>query len=170
MTRRFLIMRHAKSSWAEPGLSDHDRPLNKRGRAAASAMGAWLASEGLIPDEVLVSSAARTVETLLRISEDWTDAPMALGDRELYLAWPAKVIDMLREVDADADTVLLVNHEPTVSALAEVLSKPPIPDACARAFRHFPTAAVAVLETEAPWAAVGPETMRFVRFKVPKDL
>lgn len=170
MTRRFLIMRHAKSSWAEPGLADHDRPLNKRGRAAATAMGDWLAAEGLIPDEVLLSSAARTVETLLRISEHWDNAPAALGDRELYMAWPAKVIEMLRRVDSDARTVMLVNHEPTVSALAEVLSAPPIPDNCARAFRHYPTAAVAVLDTEKRWAEVGPETMRFTHFQVPREL
>ena len=151
-------------------MDDHDRPLNKRGRAAADAMGEWLAAEGLVPDEVLLSSAARTVETFLRASKFWGNPPVAIGDRDLYMAWPARIITLLQAVDQDAETVLLLNHEPTVSALAEVLAQAPIDPAQSRAFRHFPTAAVAVMETEQAWAEVGPQSMRFARFQVPKEL
>lgn len=163
-------MRHAKSAWDDPLMEDHDRTLNKRGRNAADAMGVWLAQEGLVPDEVLLSSAKRTVETFQRASAAWENAPPAMGDRDLYMAWPARILTQLREIDPDARTVLLLNHEPTVSALAEVLVKPPIEKPQARAFLHFPTAAVAVLETDKDWAQVGPQTMRFARFQVPKEL
>lgn len=168
--KRFLIMRHAKSSWAEPGLDDHDRPLNGRGRKAASAMGAWIAQEGLVLDAVLLSSARRAVETWERASANWAQAPVAMGDRSLYMAWPQPIIEALRETDPDANTVMLVNHEPTVSALAEVLARPPIPEACTRAFMHFPTGAVAVLEFDGDWHRAGPQTMQFTRFQVPKEL
>lgn len=168
--KRFLIMRHAKSAWDQPGLADHDRPLNGRGQKAAKAMGSWIAQEGLTPDAALLSSATRVAETWARASAQWASVPAALGDRALYMAWPNIIVDLLREMDEDAQTVILVNHEPTVSALAEVLAAPPIAPDCARAFLHYPTAAVAVLEFDGAWADVGPQTMRFARFQVPKEL
>ncbi|MEL7089640.1 MAG: histidine phosphatase family protein, partial [Planctomycetota bacterium] len=59
MTRTLILMRHAKSSWDDPGLTDHDRPLNRRGRLAAPLMAAWLAEIDAAPDHALVSSAIR---------------------------------------------------------------------------------------------------------------
>lgn len=168
--RRFLIMRHAKSSWDTPGLPDHDRPLNKRGRAAATAMGRWMAAEGLVPDAVLLSSARRAVETWERASAEWPERPLALPDRALYMAWPQQILEALRGVDAEARTVLLVNHQPSISALAELLARPPVAPECARAFEHFPTAAIAEMHHEANWAEAGPRAMRFARFQVPKEL
>ena len=168
--KHFLIMRHAKSAWDDPLVADHDRPLNGRGRKAAPAMGRWVADQGLIPDAVLLSSAKRVAETWALASGEWENPPMAMGDRGLYMAWPGRVIDVLKEVDPDAKTVMLINHEPTVSALAEVLAKPPIPKECARAFAHYPTAGVCVLEYDGEWAEVGAQSMRFARFQVPKEL
>ena len=55
-------MRHAKSSWNEP-VSDHERPLNVRGRAAAQAMGNWLRENDFLPEEALISTSERTLET-----------------------------------------------------------------------------------------------------------
>ncbi|MEM9850391.1 MAG: histidine phosphatase family protein [Pseudomonadota bacterium] len=170
MARRFIAMRHAKSAWDDPELSDHDRPLNARGRRAADAMGLWLAERGLIPDAVILSSATRVTETWRRISAPWPSRPPALGDRGLYMAWPARVIETLREVDPDAGTVLLINHEPTISALVEVLAAPPIDADAARAFLHYPTAAVSVLAYDGPWTEAGPGTMRFETFQIPKEL
>ena len=63
MTKRLILTRHAKSSWDDPAMADHDRPLNDRGKAAAADLGAWLASRGYIPGEVLCSDAQRTRST-----------------------------------------------------------------------------------------------------------
>ena len=68
MNRRLILMRHAKSDWDDPLLSDHDRPLNKRGRKSATALGHWLKSENQLPDQILCSSAERTVETCTRLN------------------------------------------------------------------------------------------------------
>ena len=61
--KTLLLMRHAKSSWSEPGLADHDRPLNKRGKQAAPEMGKLLRKEGLVPDLILCSTARRSRQT-----------------------------------------------------------------------------------------------------------
>jgi phosphohistidine phosphatase len=63
MTLRLILSRHAKSGWDDPDLSDHDRPLNARGRGDAPKVGAWLRAKGYLPDAALVSSARRTQET-----------------------------------------------------------------------------------------------------------
>ena len=92
--RRLILMRHAKSDWSH-GTSDHDRPLNPRGRGAAEALGNWLRTEGLLPDAVLCSTAARTRETcaLLNLPESCAVEHL----RQLYLAEPSEIIANLRQ-------------------------------------------------------------------------
>jgi phosphohistidine phosphatase len=75
---QLLILRHAKSSWKDTAVEDHERPLNRRGREAASAMGGYLAAEGLVPDLALVSSARRTVESWSRLVAEWPAPPPAV--------------------------------------------------------------------------------------------
>ena len=73
--RRLLLLRHAKSSWSEPGASDHDRPLNRRGQEAAPRIGAYLARHRLIPDRVLCSTARRARETWELVATEASAAP-----------------------------------------------------------------------------------------------
>ncbi|MEO0763161.1 MAG: histidine phosphatase family protein, partial [Pseudomonadota bacterium] len=68
-----ILLRHAKSSWSDPELEDHERPLNKRGKAAAPLMGDWLERSGYRPDLVLCSPAKRTRQTLRRIAAAMPD-------------------------------------------------------------------------------------------------
>src|SRR5450631_3547106 len=74
MTHHLFLLRHAKSSWDDPGLLDHDRPLSKRGRNAAGLMRQWMASNGVEPDLVFVSTSRRTVETLQALAP-WVHPP-----------------------------------------------------------------------------------------------
>lgn len=133
--KTLLVMRHAKSSWADPGQADHDRPLNERGRRDAPRMGLWLAEQGLAPDAILCSSAARARETAEAVADaSGADAPAVRpmlygGDVEDYLA-------ELRRLGDDVDVALIVGHNPTVSELV---------DALADAEEAMPTAAVAHL-------------------------
>ena len=83
--RQLLLMRHAKSSWDDPRLSDHARPLNARGRQAAAAMRQAMHELGLTPDVVLVSSARRTLQTMEAL-EPWADTPLVEPMDALYLA------------------------------------------------------------------------------------
>ena len=75
MTKRLILIRHAKSAWDDPLTPDHDRPLNARGEGAARDLGQWLASRGYVPQEILCSNALRTRATWDGIAPFLPDAP-----------------------------------------------------------------------------------------------
>lgn len=162
MTFRLILTRHAKSSWNHGDLSDHDRPLNKRGRASADALGEWLRKRGFMPDTVLSSSSLRTRETYERMGFEC--APVFT--RALYLASaPA----MLRELQqASRETVLMLGHNPGTGELAERLAQTlPRHDR----FLDYPTGATTVFEFDVPsWKDVQFGTGKVLAFTVPRDL
>lgn len=169
--KTLILMRHAKSSWSEPGLDDHDRPLNARGKAAAPVMARWLAAQALVPDVVLCSTAKRARQTVKRMR----DAVPALPEPELlpglYHAMPGQIMAQLRNLPPTARCVMVVAHQPGLGATAARLADGSEPPDCAAAFGHFPTAAVAVLELgEGSWRAIGWGRAAFRRFARPKDL
>src|SRR5262249_54513022 len=103
------LLRHAKSSWADKELDDHDRPLSKRGQRDAEAITRHLAERGSAPDLVLSSTAARargTLEPLL----DRLKPRRVLLDRDLYLAPGTKLLERLRDASENAGTALLIGH------------------------------------------------------------
>jgi len=87
MLSRLLLMRHAKSSWSDGELTDHERPLNERGRRAASAVGAALTARGFAPEIIWSSDAKRTRETAMRLIRAIPGAhhreALDMGDRRL---------------------------------------------------------------------------------------
>ena len=93
--RQLILLRHAKSSWDDPGLPDHARPLNARGRRAAAVMAAVMRDLGLGPDLVLVSSARRTLQTLEALAP-LPDSPIVEPMDDLYLATWQRMLDTLR--------------------------------------------------------------------------
>ncbi|MBA3323860.1 MAG: histidine phosphatase family protein, partial [Rhodobacteraceae bacterium] len=74
--RRLILMRHAKSSWADPEQPDFERPLNSLGKRGAAAVGAWLAERGIVPQAALVSASVRTQETWAQLGPAFADVPM----------------------------------------------------------------------------------------------
>ena len=114
--RRLVLMRHAKSSWGHPGLDDHDRPLNKRGKDSADALGNWLRSQTIVVDEALVSSSARTVETMQRLR---IDCDRQVLD-QLYHADPGDMLKVLK-TRATGQTVLMLSHNPGIAWFARDL-------------------------------------------------
>lgn len=168
--RTLLVMRHAKSSWATQGLADHDRPLNRRGRAAAAVMACWLESQGLVPDRVLCSTALRTRETAALMRDAVSTFPMPDVEARLYHADAQRMAALLREV-AEAERLMLIGHQPGLSALVAHLAMPDADPDCARAFEHFPTGAIAVLRVGAhDWANLDAGCARFTAFSVPREL
>jgi phosphohistidine phosphatase len=142
MTHRLILTRHAKSSWDDPGMEDHDRPLNPRGRRAARELGDWLASRGYEPEEVLCSSAARTRETW----EGVAATPLEVLAKvrvlpDLYHADPESMLACLKT--ARGDTVMMLGHNPGIARFAGLLPSvpPPGPE-----FRKYPTAATLVVD------------------------
>jgi phosphohistidine phosphatase len=167
MRRRLLLMRHAKSSWDDPSLSDRDRPLNRRGRRAAAAIGEYLRDHGLVPDAVLCSPAVRARETLDRSGL----GPATTIERdELYGADAATLLEAIRSAPPDARTLAVIAHDPGVHDLAVSLAAGASgPDAGSLRDR-FPTGAVAAFATDGGWDAVDPRSVRLVAFVRPRDL
>lgn len=119
--RRLILMRHAKSSWKQPGLTDHDRPLNGRGRQDAPAMADALVARGWLPDAVVSSTAARTLETW-SLMEDRFSPREFLTSELLYLAGLAAIVEHATRWDDGWSTVLVFGHNPGWSVAASRLS------------------------------------------------
>lgn len=136
--KTLLVLRHAKSSWDDPSLDDHERPLNGRGRKDAPRIGAMLKTSGLTPDLVISSDAVRARATAQAAADAAGYTGEVVRDRRLYLASPRDILAVLRDVRADdADTVMIVGHNPGLEELVLHLTAKPEP---------MPTAALAQIE------------------------
>lgn len=165
--RRLLLLRHAKSSWDDPSLPDHDRPLAARGHRAADRMAGYLRSNAPEVDLVLCSSALRTTETLEHMGRAFGNAEMVVEDG-LYGANVEALLDRLRAVSNGVDGVALIAHNPGVQHLATTLARDG--DDLDRVRTKFPTGALAVLEFDGAWAELGEGAASLVAFVTPKDL
>jgi phosphohistidine phosphatase len=171
--RQLLLLRHAKSSWEERDIPDHERPLNRRGLAAAAAMRTAMQGLGLAPDVVLVSTSRRTVQTLEAL-EPWADTPLVDRLDSLYLASAPAMLKVIQEVGAMARSVLVVGHNPGVHDLAMLLvgaqaasfDNPDI----RRLAEGFPSGALAEFTVTVPWQALDEGGGRLARFLCPRDL
>ena len=162
MSLRLILMRHAKSSWGDPTLDDHQRVLNGRGRRSAEAVGGWLKRESIIPDQMLVSSAARTKETSEHLN---MEAKTAILDA-LYLASPGVMLDILKQ--ASGHCVLMLGHNPGTAWLArDLVAKPPQH----HRFNDYPTCATLVVDFDIEeWRDLKPGTGTVVDFVTPREL
>src|SRR3970040_1513796 len=120
--KNLLVLRHAKSSWNDPALDDHERPLNKRGRRDGPRMGELVREYGLIPDIVIASDAVRAQLTAETVADAARYAGEILLDRHLYMAGPADIVSLLQTVRENAETVMIVGHNPGLEELVEQLT------------------------------------------------
>src|SRR5688572_22674308 len=120
--KTLLVLRHAKSSWNDPALDDHERPLNERGRRDAPRMGELVREYGLIPDIVISSDAVRAQLTAEAVAEAARYAGEILLDQRLYIASPADILSLLRTVRENAETIMIVGHNPGLEELVEHLT------------------------------------------------
>ena len=120
MVRRLIVMRHAKSSWKDPNLDDHERPLNKRGRGDAPMVADAIFDRGWIPDLILVSSSKRTLQTLEGMSHRMGKAPFEVRSGIYH----ATVIDLMEELEdmLDNGTTMIIGHNPGSEILVNHLS------------------------------------------------
>ncbi len=165
-TLNLFLIRHAKSSWNDPFASDHDRPLNNRGRKAAGTIGKWLAAKGHIPDQVLCSTAARAVETWAGIEEKLGVCGGTITSRRLYLADPVVLMDAIRQ--AQGRTLFLIGHNPGIAMFAEILTRafPADPN-----FHRYPTCATTHFRFDTDeWSGVGEGQGEIVDFITPQQL
>ena len=120
--KTLLLLRHAKSSWKDPDLSDHDRPLNKRGQNDAPRMGKLLKDEELIPDLIMSSTAARANKTAELVAKECKYKGEIVLNHSLYGAEPADYLKILEGLSDTYKVVLLVGHSPSVEEIVEVLT------------------------------------------------
>jgi phosphohistidine phosphatase len=160
--RRLLLLRHAKSSWDDPTLDDHARPLAPRGRRAARLISKHLRDEGIEISLVLCSSARRAVETVglvaptgkLRIQPG------------LYAASSDELLERLQRVPPEAETVMLVGHNPSIQELATGLASGP----SELDGQKFPTGALATLSFYGLWRELAFGEAELVSFVTPRQL
>jgi phosphohistidine phosphatase len=163
-----FLLRHAKSSWDDPELADHDRPLAPRGRRAAKAMAEHLRRERIAPSVVLCSSARRAQETLERIAPALGDDASVLIEPGLYPASASSLLERLRQLPEGTGSALLVGHNPAVQELALTLAGGGPRRAAME--RKYPTAALATLGFEGSWSELDAGAAELVDFVTPKAL
>jgi phosphohistidine phosphatase len=165
MTRLYLL-RHAKSSWDEPGLADRERPLALRGRRAARRMAEHLRAEDVHPDVVLCSAAVRARETL-EIVLPALAGPQVLVEDDLYAADADDLLDRLRSLPQGTGAAMVVGHNPTLQDLALDLASSGRD--LERLRDKLPTGALVTLAFPGPWRELGPGAT-LEALVVPRDL
>lgn len=166
--RTLVLLRHAKSDW--PDVADYDRPLAKRGRRDAPAVGRWLGESGYVPDAVVCSTARRARETWELAAGglagvDPGASPVVRYEPRVYEATVLGLLMLVREFDDAWRTALLIGHNPGLAGLATGLASPE-----GAPPQAFPTAAAAALGLAGPWAEATPGEARLLAFVVPADL
>jgi phosphohistidine phosphatase len=120
--KTLLILRHAKSSWDDPGLADIDRPLNKRGKHDAPRIGQLLRSEDLVPDLLLASPAKRALKTAEAVAEESGYAGEIAVQADFYPGDPEDFIEVLRSLPDEHERVMVVGHNPGLEELVDALT------------------------------------------------
>ena len=166
--KTLYLLRHAKSSWKDETLADHERPLSGRGRKAAKRMAEYMRAEGVVPALVLCSSARRARETLERVlPSPSADVEVEIED-DLYAAGAEELLARLRRVPADAPSVLLIGHNPGVEQLAASLAR--AGERLRALEAKYPTSALAELAFEGSWADLRPGVAELTAFVKPREL
>ncbi|MBX9943902.1 MAG: histidine phosphatase family protein [Reyranella sp.] len=170
--KAILLLRHAKSAWSDPRLSDHDRPLNRRGEQAAKAMADEIARNAPHPDLILCSTATRTRQTLAPlIARLGAPAPKISLEDELYLAAEDALLARLQAVDDAVGSVLLIGHNDGIWELATALADRGPAPALAALREKYPTGALAVLRARPDrWSDLAAGTAELAAFVRPRDL
>ena len=119
--KTLLLMRHGKSSWKDDSLSDHERPLKKRGRRDSKRIAQEIDKNDLYPHIILSSTAARAKETVEIIVDTLDYENRIVFSDQLYMAEPEDFIDILGQLSDDYDTVLVIGHNPGMEAYLQII-------------------------------------------------
>jgi phosphohistidine phosphatase len=163
------LLRHAKSSWADPALPDHERPLAPRGRRDGKRIARHLVRVGIKPELVLCSSAERTRETLKLIRPALAAKAAVRLEEQLYAASCDRLLERIRTLPEPVASVMLIGHNPGLHQLALVLASAGAE--LGRLEASFPTAALVTLVLpDTPWSRVSKADALLTAYVVPKQL
>lgn len=160
--KTLLLLRHAKSSWEDPSLSDFDRPLNERGVGDAKLMGKFICKMKIDPDLIVSSPAERARQTTeLVLTSSGLQLELRF-DARIYEASTRRLLEVISQIEDTVDTVMLVGHNPGFEELVEALTNTE---------RGMPTAALACIELrDNQWKTVGAGKGQPKWLVTPKDL
>jgi phosphohistidine phosphatase len=170
MARRLWLLRHAKSSWDDPALSDRLRPLAPRGVRSAVALARHVRSAGVAPDLVLCSPAVRAVQTWEGVSPGVPPGTRLELDEAIYHAGAGHLMRRLQQVPPTVGSVLVIGHNPTLEDLAIGLVGAGDPVLRRRLASKFPTGALATVELPGDWHDLGWGAATLVGYVVPREL
>jgi phosphohistidine phosphatase len=169
--RRLLLLRHAKAERSLPGAADRERMLTEDGRQEASLLGRYLTRHALMPDRVLVSPAARALETWTCAARSLSPAPDTATVESLYDATAHDILAAIRAVGAAAPTVLAIGHNPGLHEAAVTLVAAGDLDARERLREGLPTCGLAVIDFVLDdWGKLHWRSGRLERFVTPRSL
>jgi phosphohistidine phosphatase len=167
---RLCLFRHAKSDWFAGAAGDFDRPISARGGQDATLLGAHLAAKGWRPDRILCSPSRRTRQTLELVEELLDRKPDIAYPTGLYDASGVDYTDLIRAHGGDAETLMIIGHNPMIHETALHLAIPAISPAANELARKFPTCAVALLDFQMPWEDLADHSGNLLAFVKPADL
>ncbi|MDQ6898939.1 MAG: histidine phosphatase family protein [Candidatus Dormibacteraeota bacterium] len=161
------LLRHAKSSWDDPKLPDHDRPLNPRGLKAAKRMAQRMHRANVSPALLLCSSARRARETLAPVEQALSPAKIKV-EEGLYAADAAQLLERLHRIAPSVQSVMIIGHNPGIQELAVQLMGDQ--EARSRMASKFPAGSLATLSIRAPrWRELAAGGVELVEFMMPRD-
>lgn len=169
--KRLTLMRHAKSDWGDPSVSDLERPLNERGRQAARRVGQELGRRHFRFDAVLASPAQRVRETIAGMQDMLSLAPPPRFDPSLYLAAEALLLTLVRQLPQSVEQPLIIGHNPGLHRLTLSLAQEEDGALYKRIEDNLPTGAVAVIDLAVEeWVDVEPGSGRLADLILPWEL
>ncbi len=160
--KTLLLLRHAKSSWDDPGQKDFDRPLNARGTKAAPLIGKFIRKQKVVPDLVLSSPAERARQTTALVLNAAKVAAELRYDERIYEASAARLLEVVSQIEEGVNVAMIVGHNPGMEELLLALTSE---------VRHVPTAALASIALDIEkWGKVREAVGRLEWFVTPKEL
>ncbi|MBK6679775.1 MAG: histidine phosphatase family protein [Ignavibacteriales bacterium] len=163
--KTIYLVRHAKSDWDDPSIRDFDRPLNKRGKNNAPAMGKLLKQQGIIPELVITSTAMRAKTTAELVTAEIGIKPdKMVYEKELYLASAQEIFLLIKETPPEYNSVMIVAHNPGITELLNRLT------GGNNFVANIPTCGVAELQFEGEWNKLASGKCLLEKFLVPKEV
>lgn len=161
--KTIYLVRHAKSSWEDPSLRDVERPLKKRGFRDAPFMAKMLSGKGIKVDRLVSSPANRAYTTATYFAKAFDIEPSDIQKvPEIYEAYPKDILNLVKRLPDNLDTVLLFGHNPTFTSFANLFSSDYI--------ANIPTCGIVRIEAEVEaWSDFSTNTANLVEFHYPKQ-
>ena len=163
--KRLILVRHAKSDWADAGLSDHERPLNSRGKKDAPRMAKAAAEQTVAPDIIVSSSAKRAITTAKAFAKEFNYSENNIDVRDdVYSADWRSCLNIINSInDSDCRVAMLVGHNPFITELADRLTR--------QSFGNVPTCGVIMIDFDvASWAEVSTGLGKISFYEYPKNM